>query len=425
MNLLLNAFSSYGECPLTICLVFSGLDGHHDSTVVSPENSEDGNFPTVAESNAAAVAFQLHHQQHQHVGSYSSHMLPAQPIVMEMASSIQQGIPLAPAPPGTLYNPSNVAMPPGMGMGMFLQQPPQLPVVAAPTVNGPAAPKRRRVETVDGSTLAVAASSSSSSNPMNGRQLANGEDALLLHVGSSRKKSQAQIDRRRERNRILARRTRLRKKFFFESLQKEVMDLQRENEMLKDVVKVDIGGDESKKILDTCDAADRMPPGVLEACSEEGMNFDSQDFNLVRSIQDAQHSFIITDPSLTDNPIVFASDGFLELTGYERDQVLGRNCRFLQGTDTSKESVEEVGNAIKNGEDVSITMINYTADGTPFWNKLFIAALRDAQNNIVNYIGVIVKVATPEPGHPEHGKMLGEVKRKAADDDDDDDESVS
>jgi PAS domain S-box-containing protein len=180
--------------------------------------------------------------------------------------------------------------------------------------------------------------------------------------------------------------------------------------MLKGVVKEDIGGDESKKILDTCDAAERMPPGVLEACSEGGFDMDSQDFNLVKSIQTSQHSFIITDPSLADNPIVFASDGFLELTGYERDQVLGRNCRFLQGTDTSQESVEEVRNAVKNGVDVSVTMINYTADGTPFWNKLFVAALRDAQNNIVNFIGVVVKVATPEPGHPDHGKTFHDVK---------------
>ena len=50
--------------------------------------------------------------------------------------------------------------------------------------------------------------------------------------------------------------------------------------------------------------------------------------------------------------------------------------------------------------------MNYTADGTAFWNKLFIAALRDAQNNIVNFIGVSVKVAGPEPDDPEAGKML-------------------
>jgi PAS domain S-box-containing protein len=223
--------------------------------------------------------------------------------------------------------------------------------------------------------------------------------------GRGRKKTQAQIDRRRERNRILARRTRLRKKFFFESLQKEVVDLQRENAALKDIVRTQLA-DGGQKLLEECDAMERLPEAVFEACGENANDYDQQDFNLVRSIQQSQHSFIITDPSLHDNPIVFASDDFLSLTGYEREDVLGRNCRFLQGTDTSQEKVAQIRKGLANGEDVSVTLVNYSANGTPFWNKLFIAALRDGQNNIVNYIGVTVKIATPEDGDSEAGKQL-------------------
>ena len=74
----------------------------------------------------------------------------------------------------------------------------------------------------------------------------------------------------------------------------------------------------------------------------------------------------------------------------------------------SVEDVEVLWMALQEGavSDVSVTFVNYTADGTPFWNKLFIAALRDAQNNIVNYIGVTVKVAGPLPDDPEHGKAV-------------------
>mmetsp|Transcript_17655 Transcript_17655/g.42974 ORF Transcript_17655/g.42974 Transcript_17655/m.42974 type:complete len:491 (+) Transcript_17655:916-2388(+) len=223
--------------------------------------------------------------------------------------------------------------------------------------------------------------------------------------GRGRKKTQAQIDRRRERNRILARRTRLRKKFFFESLQKEVMDLQRENRALKDIVRSQMNDDEGRALLSDCDANKKLPPVVLEACGEMG-DIDNQDFSLVKSIQQSQHCFIITDPSLQDNPIVFASDDFLNLVGYEREDVLGRNCRFLQGTETNRDKVNEIRKGLAVGDDVSVTLVNYTADGTPFWNKLFIAALRDAQNNIVNYIGVTVKVVGPEPGDPEFGKKL-------------------
>jgi PAS domain S-box-containing protein len=234
--------------------------------------------------------------------------------------------------------------------------------------------------------------------------------------GRGRKKTQAQIDRRRERNRILARRTRLRKKFFFESLQKEVVDLQRENAALKDIVKEQLD-DDGQELLDQCNASEKLPAAVLEACGENAGEYDKEDFNLVRSIQQSQHSFVITDPSLQDNPIVFASDDFLSLTGYAREEVLGRNCRFLQGTETSQAKIEEIRKGLATGDDVQVTMVNYTADGTPFWNKLFIAALRDSQDNVVNYIGVIVKVAGPEPGDPEHGKVLpGE---NAIDDDDD------
>jgi PAS domain S-box-containing protein len=54
------------------------------------------------------------------------------------------------------------------------------------------------------------------------------------------------------------------------------------------------------------------------------------DSRLVSALQFSQQNFTISDPSLPDNPIVYASDGFLKLTGYSREQILGRNCRFLQ-----------------------------------------------------------------------------------------------
>jgi len=230
---------------------------------------------------------------------------------------------------------------------------------------------------------------------------------IMQHLAprSSRQKSQAQIDRRRERNRILARRTRLRKKFFFESLQKDVTDLQKENLALKEIVRAKIDQNEAKSILEDCKANEGIPSIVSEQCGDPSL-LDRHDFNLYNSIQRSQQCFVISDPSLQDNPIVYASNDFLTLTGYSREEMLGRNCRFLQGAETSKEKVDKISKALSLGEDVSVTFVNYTADGTPFWNKLFIAALRDSQNNIVNFIGVSVKVAGPEPGDPEAGKLL-------------------
>lgn len=257
--------------------------------------------------------------------------------------------------------------------------------------------KRRRVD----ASAPLTATSTASSGMAHSSSL----PALPPQKGG-RQKSQAQIDRRRERNRILARRTRLRKKFFFESLQKEVTDLQRENALLKELVRNRLQPDIAGGILEQCKANEEMPDVV----AEQGHGIlDKRDHNFIQSVQKSQQCFVITDPSLQDNPIVYASDDFLTLTGYSREEVLGRNCRFLQGNETSRSKIAHIRKAIENGEDCSVTLINYAADGTAFWNNLFIAALRDAENNIVNFIGVIVKVAGPEPGDAEHGvKLPGE-----------------
>ena len=266
--------------------------------------------------------------------------------------------------------------------------------------------KRMCVEGTNGAIFAVAAGPSHSF--VSALSSAAAEAMLQQPARGRKKKSQVQVDRRRERNRVLAKRTRLRKKFFFEALQKEIMELQRDNQNLKAIVRENLEEGVAQQILDGCDALERMPPSVLEACSEGFEDMDAQDFNLVKSIQKSQHAFIITDPSLEDNPIVFASDDFLKLTGYDRAEVLGRNCRFLQGEQTSKAKLAMIRDGLSKGEDVSVTFINFMKDGTPFWNKLFIAALRDAQDNIVNYIGVTVVVANPPPGDPEHGVSLPE-----------------
>ena len=358
----------------------------HPSNMVSPEESVDGNVTTT--DNQSSVPYQVT------ACAYVNQN--------QMTPSLQ-------APSGMMYSSNNVSLqqqqlPQAQDAGGLMYYP-----VPGTEAASAMFAKRRRLE--------------------DATAVSNQHSMTMLNQGQQQdpKNIAVPAERRRERNKILARRTRLRKKFFFESLQKEVIDLQRENDMLKDIVRMDIGGDTAREILDSCDAVQRMPQGVLEACREGGMDFDSQDFSLVKSIEASQQSFIITDPSLTDNPIVFASDGFLEVTGYTRDQVLGRNCRFLQGTDTNKETVDEIRHNLSIGEDVSVTILNYTADGTPFWNKQFIAALRDAQNNIVNYIGVVVKVASPEPGHPEFGKVIidGTLKKAATATSDNDNEQYT
>ncbi|GAX09282.1 potassium voltage-gated channel Eag-related subfamily H member 5 [Fistulifera solaris] len=219
-----------------------------------------------------------------------------------------------------------------------------------------------------------------------------------------KKKSIVQKERRRERNRLLAKKTREKKRDYLETLQMEVLALQRENYKLRDLVKSEVVNPE--EILQGCNALESVPESVLDACKEMEQADPEHLFDMATRIKTSQHAFIITDPSLPDNPIVFASGDFLKLTGYDRSQVLGRNCRFLQGPHTNSAKIEAIRTALATGEDVSVTLLNYRADATPFWNQLFIAALRNANSEIVNYMGVIVEVTGPAPGDPEHGKAL-------------------
>lgn len=82
---------------------------------------------------------------------------------------------------------------------------------------------------------------------------------------------------------------------------------------------------------------------------------------------------IITDPRVPDNPIVFANDAFLALTGYDRNEIVGRNCRFLQGEGTDREAVRRVREAVAAGRDIRVDLLNYRKDGTPFHNALYIS----------------------------------------------------
>jgi PAS domain S-box-containing protein len=96
----------------------------------------------------------------------------------------------------------------------------------------------------------------------------------------------------------------------------------------------------------------------------------------------------VSDPRIAGNPIIFASSGFLELTGYPVERVLGRNCRFLQGPETDPASVAQMREAIDRGEDVSVTVLNYRHDGTTFLNNVMISGIRDATNQLLYYVGL-------------------------------------
>ncbi|MFB1083095.1 PAS domain-containing protein [Jeotgalibacillus sp. JSM ZJ347] len=82
--------------------------------------------------------------------------------------------------------------------------------------------------------------------------------------------------------------------------------------------------------------------------------------------------FTITDPLQLDNPIIYANKGFLDITGYVEHEVIGKNCRFLQGKDTNPDTVDQIRTAIRNQTSINVQILNYTKDQSPFWNDLHI-----------------------------------------------------
>ena len=194
------------------------------------------------------------------------------------------------------------------------------------------------------------------------------------------------VAERRLRNREHAKRSRVRKKFMLESLQEEVRHLQMENARLRLKIQKGVPNKALEILQECCSQSELFADGSTSKKQQSVL--ESVDYSLITSLTSGQQNFVLSDPRLPDNPIVFASEGFYQLTGYTRGQVLGRNCRFLQGPGTDPAAVEVIRKAVESGNDATVCLLNYRSDGTPFWNQFFVGALRDEMNEIVNYVGV-------------------------------------
>lgn len=209
-------------------------------------------------------------------------------------------------------------------------------------------------------------------------------------AGDPKKKRKKRADvqaRRRELNRNNAKKSRLRQKFKVESLVLRVAELEEENKALRALCKTNSNGEDSN--------GDNGPPTAssggssTSAANPDAKVLRKSDFSLIESITKAASNFCISDPHQADNPIVFASPGFFNMSGYNAEEVMGRNCRFLQGPETNQETVTRIRDSFTTPGDIAATVLNYRKDGTPFWNQLFIAPLMAADGKtVVHYVGV-------------------------------------
>ncbi|TAL51754.1 MAG: PAS domain-containing protein [Methylovulum sp.] len=96
----------------------------------------------------------------------------------------------------------------------------------------------------------------------------------------------------------------------------------------------------------------------------------------------------LADPDLDDAPIIYANKAFERLTGYSRQDIIGRNCRFLQGSDTEQPEKYKISEALKNHHAIEVTLRNYRKDGELFFNHLKITPLFDRKGRVIYYLGV-------------------------------------
>lgn len=116
-----------------------------------------------------------------------------------------------------------------------------------------------------------------------------------------------------------------------------------------------------------------------------------------KTLAAAANGIVITDCTLPDEPIIYCNPAFEKITGYGKDETLGRNCRFLQGPDTDKSSVKKIQDAVKNRKPCRVNLLNYRKDGTTFWNDLTISPVLDDNGDCTNYIGVQYETDSNNP----------------------------
>jgi PAS domain S-box-containing protein len=113
-------------------------------------------------------------------------------------------------------------------------------------------------------------------------------------------------------------------------------------------------------------------------------------------IENSPLAAVVSDPKQHDNPIIEVNQAFLDLTGYDRQEVLGRNCRFLCGPDTEPWLSARMGQAIKEQRPVLVELLNYRKDGSSFRNAVMIVPLFDEHGKVQYYLGSQVEVPKGE-----------------------------
>jgi PAS domain S-box-containing protein len=142
---------------------------------------------------------------------------------------------------------------------------------------------------------------------------------------------------------------------------------------------------------------------------------DNEDFDALeqRAMDEAPVGITVVDMTLDEEPIIYANGGFVELTGYPRDEILGRNCRFLQGEATREEPVRKIRTAIDAEQPLIVKLRNYRKDGSLFWNRLTLSPVENETGAVTHYLGYQDDVS--EAKSHERNRLLFETYAEKSD----------
>ena len=120
--------------------------------------------------------------------------------------------------------------------------------------------------------------------------------------------------------------------------------------------------------------------------------------SLSTMIDNSAVAAVISNPRLPDNPIVECNAAFVELTGYARDEIIGRNCRFLAGPETEPGLTAQIVEAVREKRPVLVEILNYKKDGTPFRNAVLVAPIFDERGELEYFLGSQMEIRSAEQG---------------------------
>jgi PAS domain S-box-containing protein len=150
------------------------------------------------------------------------------------------------------------------------------------------------------------------------------------------------------------------------------------------------------------------------AASPQGIQ-DREKLALI-AVERTRMPMLVTDPGQRDNPIILANQAFLDLSGYKSEEVVGRNCRFLQGSGTDPRQVGRMREAIAAEEEITVELRNYRKDGSAFWNELLISPVHDDGGKLLYFFASqkdITKRRQAQELEAEELRLLREVDHRA------------